>query len=455
MTIRNRLTWLFVGLVAVLLLAVMSVIYVLQLDYTQEEFQQRLLDRAEVTGYVFLEQDELRAEAFQNFQRHYLRRTLTNEVLQIYDARLTPRFLAEDIRVKVPDPVLAQILTEKLVYFTIGSRQAVGLFYHDNQGDYIIVAAAENIFGQARLEHLATILACIFVTSMVAIYVAGRVFAGKALAPIAAVNDQVDRITAQDLHLRVNEELSHEQDEITRLARTFNRMLERLEDGFETQRTFVSNASHELRTPLTASIGELQVLLNREREPAAYREALASVLGELQQLKQLLNNLLDLNQTSSANLTDDVRLDELPWEVREAVAPDQRHRVQITLDELPADPAPLEIRGNRQLLSRALTNLLDNALKYSAPDTPVTLHFSYNAGLVRLQVKDQGIGINEKALPQIFQPFYRADNARGVVGHGVGLPLARRIVELHGGQLRVQSRLGEGTTAEVLFSVVG
>ena len=452
MTIRNRLTWLFVGLVAVLLLAVMSVIYILQSEYTHQEFHQRLRDRAEVTGYVFLEQDELRAEAFRDFQRRYLR-TLAGEVLQIYDAKLTPRFIEQDERVQISDVILARILTEKLVYFDVGPRQAVGLFYHDNQGDYIIVAAAKNHSGQARLEHLATILACIFVISLVVIYVAGRVFAGKALAPIAAVNDHVDRITAQDLHRRVDANISHEQDEITRLARTFNRLLERLEESFEGQRTFVSNASHELRTPLTASIGELQVLLNRDRDPAAYREAVASVLTELQQLKQLLNNLLDLNQTSSAHLTDELRLDELLWEAREAVAPNQRRRVHITLDELPPDPTPLEIRGNRQLLSRALTNLLDNALKYSAPDASVVVRFTYAANQIRIQVKDQGIGISEKALPQIFQPFYRADNARGVVGHGVGLPLARRIIELHGGQLHIQSRLGEGTTAEVVFSV--
>ncbi|RYU82441.1 ATP-binding protein [Hymenobacter persicinus] len=450
MTIRNRLTWLFVGIVAVLLLAAMSVIYILQADYTHEEFHQRLRDRAEVTGYVFLEQDELRAEAFREFQRRYLR-TLTGEVLQIYDAQLHPRFIEQDKRIQISDEILTRILTEKEVYFDMANRQAVGIFYRDNQGEYIIVAAAENHSGRARLEHLATILACIFVGSLVMIYVAGRVFSGRALAPIAAVNDQVDRITARDLHLRVDERLSTEQDEITRLARTFNRMLERLEESFEGQRTFVSNASHELRTPLTATIGELQVLLNRDRDPAAYREALGSVLAELQQFKSLINNLLELTQaTDSAAGADEIRLDELVWEAREAVAPAQRPRVQITMAELPPSPERMEIRGNRQLLSRAFTNLLDNALKYSGTQ-PVAVRFAFEDGHVRVRITDQGIGIEEKDLGQIFQPFFRAANARGVVGHGVGLPLARRIIELHGGELRIQSEPGRGTVAEVCF----
>ncbi|QJX48163.1 HAMP domain-containing protein [Hymenobacter taeanensis] len=451
MTIRNRLTWLFLGLVAFILLAAMSVVYILQADYTHEEFHQRLRDRAEVTGYVFLEQDELRADAFRAFQHRYLR-TLTGEVLQIYDSQLRPRFIEEDRRIKIPARILARILTEKEVYFDLGPRQAVGLFYNDNQGQYIIVAAAENHSGAARLRYLATILFGIFVLSLVVIYVAGRVFAGRALAPIAAVNDQVDRITAQDLHLRVNEAISNEQDELTRLARTFNRMLERLEDGFETQRTFVSNASHELRTPLTATIGELQVLLTRDRDPAYYREGLASVLHELQQMKSLINNLLELTQASSGNATgDNIRLDELLWEAREAVEPAQRRRVQITLGELPEQSELLEVHGNRQLLTRAIINLFDNALKYSGPEQPVQVEFAYRAGHSYLRIQDRGIGIGEKELPQIFQPFFRADNARGIIGHGVGLPLARRIVELHGGSLHITSQLGQGTVAEVRF----
>ncbi|RSK29899.1 ATP-binding protein [Hymenobacter metallilatus] len=447
MTIRNRLTWLFVGVVAVILLAVMTTIYLLQADYTHEEFHQRLRDRAEVTGYVFLEQDELRAEAFREFQRRYLR-TLTGEVLQIYDDKLQPRFIEQDTRVAISDRMLTRIITEKEVYFTLGNRQAIGLFYTDNQGQFVIVAAAENHSGAARLEHLVLILASIFVASLVVIYVAGRVFAGKALAPIARVNDQVDRITTQDLHLRVSEGISHEQDEITRLARTFNRMLERLEEGFETQRTFVSNASHELRTPLTATIGELQVLLNREREPAAYREGVASVLHELQQLKLLINNLLDLTQTNTG-ARDEIRLDELLAEAREAVLPEQRRRVQLTFGQLPEDAEALEIQGNRQLLSRALTNLLDNALKYSSADQPVEVQLEYRAGRRYIRVQDHGIGISEKALPQVFQPFFRADNARQVVGHGVGLPLARKIIQLHGGEVHISSRPGQGTVVEV------
>jgi two-component system sensor histidine kinase MprB len=457
MTIRNRLTWLFVGVVAVLLLAVLTVVFLLQFNSSQREFKQRLRERAQVTSYIYLEKDEMRASAFRDFEKKYLQ-SLTNEILQVYDASGRVRFVAEDERVRLNDAVLARIVLNKEVYFRLGTRQAVGIFYHDNQGDYVIVAAAENVYGQRRLRSLATIMGVIFVVSLVVIYLVGRIFAGRALAPIAALNDQVDRITAQDLHRRVDEPLrTSERDDLRRLARTFNRLLGRLETSFEGQRTFVRNASHELRTPLTASIGELQVLLTRERTAEAYREGATSVLSELQQLKQLINNLLDLAQADEAvPLTEEIRLDELLWEVREAVAPAQRSRVQVDLgdlSELPDDPAVFEIKGHRALLARALGNLVDNALKYSAPEQRVTFSLRYSAdgGLV-VRVADAGQGIAEEDLAQVFQPFFRAASVRGVVGHGVGLPLAQRIVALHGGTLALRSELGRGTVAELTFN---
>ena len=457
MTIRNRLTWLFLGVVAVLLFTVLTIVYALQLTTSQREFRQRLRERAQVTGYIYLEKDEMRASAFRDFEKKYLQ-SLSNEILQVYDATGQVRFVAEDERVRLSDAVLARIVVNKESYFRLGPRQAVGIFYQDNQGDYIIVAAAENVYGQRRLQSLASIMGVIFVVSLGGIFFLGRGFAGRALAPIAALNDQVDRITAHDLHQRVDAGFlrTSERDDLTRLARTFNRLLERLEASFEGQRTFVRNASHELRTPLTASIGELQVLLARERSPEAYREGAASVLGELQQLKTLINNLLDLAQAEgSVALTEEVRLDELLWEVREGVAPAQRARVQVDLGdlaELPDDPAAFVVMGHRGLLARALGNLVDNALKYSAPDQRVLLSLrTQPGGGCVVRVADAGVGIAADDLDQVFQPFFRAAAVRGVVGHGVGLPLAQRIVALHGGTLALRSEPGHGTVAELTF----
>ena len=457
MTIRNRLTWLFLSVVAVLLLGVLAAVFVLQVSSSRSEFRQRLRERAQVTGYIYLEKDEMRASAFRDFEKKYLQ-ALSNEILQVYDAHGQVRFVAEDERVRLSDAVLARIVANKEYYFQLDQRQAIGIFYQDNQGDYIIVAAAENVYGHHRLRSLATVMGVIFVFSLLVIYGVGRIFAGRALAPIAALNDQVDRITAQDLHQRVDEGTlrTSERDDLTRLARTFNRLLGRLEATFEGQRTFVRNASHELRTPLTASIGELQVLLARARTAETYREGAASVLGELQQLKALINNMLDLAQADgNVPLTEEVRLDELLWEVREAVAPAQRARVRVDLGnlaELPADPAAFVVPGHRGLLTRALGNLVDNALKYSAVDQEVFLSLRGRPGGWLVRVADAGIGIAPADLAQVFQPFFRSAAVRGVGGHGVGLALAQRIAVLHGGTLTLRSEPGRGTVAELALA---
>ncbi|UOQ99229.1 HAMP domain-containing histidine kinase [Hymenobacter sp. 5317J-9] len=450
MTIRNRLIWLFVGLVAFILLAVLGSAFLLQRDYGQREFRQRLRDRAEVAAYIFLEKDELRSAAFQVFQKRF-QQTLTEEIIQIYDAQGEVRFVREDARLEVPPDVLARIVAGSEEYFTDGPREAVGFFYHDNQGSFVVVAGAENVYGHARLQSLATIMASVFVLSLLLIYGAGRVFADRALAPIAAINDQMDRISAHDLHLRVAEGLSgHKKDELSRLAHTFNRLLDRLEAGFESQRAFVRYASHELRTPLAASIGEAQLALTRDREPAAYRAALRDLLADLTQLNALLNHLLELAQADASLPEQDacIRVDELLAEACAAVEPAQRPRLQVHTGHLPTEPEQLELTGNRALLGRALSNLLENALKYSDPQ-PVLVSLEYEPGQVLLRIQDHGIGIAETDLPQVFQPFFRAANARLVAGHGVGLALARRIIERHGGRLDLSSRLGQGTTVLV------
>ena len=453
MTIRNRLTLLFVGLVAVILLGALSATLIIHADYTHEQFNDRLRDRADVTGYIFLERDEMRATAFRDFQKRFMQ-TLPNEILQVYDSKMEPTFIEEDERIKVSDELLARIVNEKEVFFMMGHRQAIGIFYRDNQGEFVIVAAAENASGKARTEYMTLSLVAVFVISLLLTFIAGRVFAGRALTPIADINDKVEGITARDLHLRLDEGQNEKPDEISRLARTFNRMLERLEDAFASQGTFVRNASHELRTPLTATIGELQVLMARERDAPAYREALGSVLAELQQFRVLVNNLLELAQNDSADLprSEEIRLDELVWEVRNGLPAEQRRRVQVQLGELPDDAEQLVVRGSRALLLRAVSNLVENALKYSPDEQAVELRLDFRAPrTLRLRVLDRGIGIAEKDFVRLFQPFFRGDNSRHVSGHGVGLPLALNIIGRHGGRLELRPRSGGGTVAEAVF----
>ena len=454
MTIRSRLTLQFMALTGILLAGVLSVVLTLFGQYLRSEFNARLRDRAEIAAYLFVRDEELTDRTEQKLRRRYLEK-LADEVLQIYDSELRARFIKKDRRVKLSERLLTRIVSEREVYFRLGERQAVGLFLNDDDGDFVVVAAARDRYGNNRLERLALMMAVAYVASLLVLYLLGRWFAARALRPISAMNDEVDQISAHDLHLRLGEGTGP--DELARLAHTFNRLLARLEDSFRAQRSFVSNASHELRTPLTATIGELQVLLNRARSVEDYQTALRSVLDELLGLKHLSNDLLELAQTLAgpeAEAAEDVRLDEV---LDDAVAVVRAARpaavLRLDLTALPPDPDALLVRGHARLLTRALANLLENACKYSF-DQPVEVRLSVDPtrrSALRLCIRDRGIGIAPADQALVFEPFYRAANARAQPGHGIGLALTDRIIRQHGGTLTLHSVEGEGTEVVVGF----
>jgi hypothetical protein len=132
-----------VGLVAVILLVVLGTAFLFQRDYSRRDFRQRLRERAVVAAYIYLEKDELRSSAFLAFQKQF-QRTLPEEIIQLYDATGEVRFVREDARLEVPPKVLARIQEGHEEYFEDGPREAVGIFYRDNQGQYVVVAGAEN-----------------------------------------------------------------------------------------------------------------------------------------------------------------------------------------------------------------------------------------------------------------------------------------------------------------------
>jgi signal transduction histidine kinase len=287
---------------------------------------------------------------------------------------------------------------------------------------------------------------------MVVVYFAGRFFAGRTLSPLRVMVKDVTAITASNLHRRLTE--GNGKDELAELATTFNGMLKRIEKAFETQRSFVSNASHELRTPLTAMIGEIDVLLSRERDNDAYRSALRELLGDAAQLKELINMLLSLAETDMAEskeFVEEVRIDELLWDLKEKSAlKGGACPVVIESDSLPADPEELVVRGNRRLLGSAFSNVLDNALKFSG-NREVRCSLSSAGGKVEIAVADSGMGMTEADVRNLFQPFFRAENARSYPGHGIGLALAEKIIRLHGGSIRADSTLHKGTRMTIVL----
>ncbi len=451
MTIRNRLTLQFTTLVGIILLLVLLSIYIVTQVIARNQFYDRLKERADIAAQIFLEQDELSKNSYELVQQKFFKK-LSGEIIQIFNADNNKQFIADNPKAFFSAELLNKVRNNKVVYYSEERNQVVGTYYEDNQGDFVIFVAAADTAGQARLRDLLVLMIISYIIALIIIYFSGRYFSRKALEPIPIVVQQVNRITASNLHLRVDE--GKNKDEIAELASTFNDMLNRLEASFEMQKTFVSNASHELRTPLTSIIGELEVFLSRARTNDEYKEALVSVLSDAQQMNELTSGLLSIAQidfNQSEIQMEDIRLDELIVETeKEVTSKFQESKIILKFTDLPEDSSLLIVEGNRQLLSIALTNLFQNAIKFSN-NQPVTCLFCYINERVEIRITDRGIGIAEDEIGKVFQPFYRSREARRFSGHGLGLALVEKILTLHKVRIALESKAGEGTTVVLSF----
>ena len=459
MSIRLRLAIQFGSILAVTLLLFTFSIYFATKQSRRELFTQSLFKRTLVVGHAYADGQDSAADSSQQASyRRYLRqlyRTLPDEEGRVYDAanRLVFREGQGPARA-VPAAWLAEVRRSGRAVLENESNhhETVGLLYHDARlGPLVVVASSVDEDSRQQLAQLRKLLATGLLAALLVMGIGNWIFAGQALRPLRRMVQEVDGITATDLSQRLTQ-AAGSNDEIGRLAQRFNRLLDRLESAFAGQRTFVRDASHELRTPLTALIGELEVaLLQAERPPTEYRRVLQCTLDSARQLNELSNGLLQI-----ARASDDpsqvpmlpVRLDELLLQAHEQLL--RRHptcRVDLDLDFGDADDVnPFGVRGNEALLLSAVLNVLDNACKFSAGrGGTVTATLARTGSRLALLVTDKGPGLSPADLQQVFVPFFRAASARVVPGHGIGLPLAARIMALHGGTVRVESELGVGT----------
>ena len=432
---------------SLLMLMTMLFIYLLFSNITKNDFFQALHERAEVAAQVYLEADEISSSALKKLKEKYLV-SLPHEVIRVYDSTDKQSFINETDQ-NWSDQVINEVRQKKYLAYQDGSKQIVGIDYDDNQGNFVILASATDVYGKQKKKNLLQIMAVMFGAQLLIQLIAGRVFAGNALGPIKKVNTQVQKISATDLHLRV--ETGNEKDEIGTLAANFNGLLESLEKAFDLQKMFVANVSHELRTPITNIIGEVEVAASKDRSAEEYKDILQSVLVEADRLNDMVRNFLLLANSEkdmAVQQTEFVRLDELLWEIKDMFSKEPGTLLEIRMDGLPNDHSLLNIRTNKTLLTLAITNIIQNGVKFSSGQVVVcNLHFTDHH--IVISITDNGIGIEPGTLPHIFEPFYRSASANTYKGHGIGLYIAKKIIELLGGEITVTSHAGMGSTFNI------
>ncbi|MGI4750352.1 MAG: ATP-binding protein [Janthinobacterium lividum] len=449
MKIKNRLSLYFALISSGMLLAVFITIYLSFVVFFRNDFYTHLTERATVTARLYLEADEISTDSLEKVRKTYLNE-LPGEVVRIYNSENNAAFI-EDKMQYWDNRTINQVRKNGFLEFAEGSRQEVGIYYQDNQGNFVILVSARDQEALHRLKQLREIMFFLFFLVGVSLFLIGRLFAQQALMPLGAVVKQMQKIRATNLHLRVDE--GKGKDEISKLAQSFNQLLEHLENAFEMQKTYIANASHELRTPVTSIIGEIEVALYHPRSETEYQLLLKSILQDSSRLKETISSLMELAQVDAdytlAEQTN-VRVDDLIWELQTYWNQQGKGWLEVVMLQLPEDETRLILSVNRQLLVIALNNIIGNAFKFSNQQT-VQLSLQVDACKLQICIQDQGIGIAETNQQAIFNPFFRGANAHAFSGSGIGLYIADKVVRLFGGNISFTSVTAQGTTFLIAF----
>lgn len=446
MKIRNKLTLLFTAIIAALLLVFAITVYLSYSKNREDEYYKELHKMA-ITKANLLLDAKIAPEVLQLIYKRTASDLYPEEVA-IYDTQFN--LLYHDAvkvdKVKETRAMIDEIIKNKEIKFNQADLQVVGFLYQHQGNDYVITAAAIDTFGLNNSKTLKYMLLAGFLATIILIFITGRFFAKQALKPVSDLVDKVEEINAKSLDSRVNE--GNGKDEIAELAITFNQMLDRLENSFDTQKQFVSSISHELRTPLAAMLAELELSLQKERNPVDYREAIGHAIEDAQKLARLCNSLLDFAKASyhpSEISFKTVRLDEVLMDSRSQVLhQNPTCKINLIFEKEIEDDDFISIKGNEYLLNVAFTNVMDNACKFSN-DKECIVAITYHADKTIIRFQDKGIGISSEEISRIFKPFYRGENKGYANGSGIGLSLCKKIVDLHGGDIWVSSVQNGGT----------
>lgn len=321
----------------------------------------------------------------------------------------------------------------------------------ERYGSLIMTAALPLAPLTGSLRSLLGILAGVSVAVWLVVAVSGWALCRRALAPLLAMAAGAERISAATAGARIA--VPETGDELALLGNSFNDLLARFQESFEKQRRFTADASHQLRTPLAVMLGQIDVVLRRDRDGEEYRRVIQILRRRVVELKHMTEMLLLLARAESDQQIIECDRVDVETVLEEIVARRteslESRRIVLSV----AAGSPFDVRVQQYLFSQVIENLLDNAERYSPAGSPVEITVARRGMRIELAVADHGPGIPADEVPHIFAPFFRGTAGRKSEspGSGLGLSVARRIVEAFGGTLELAS--GPGTGARFVISL--
>lgn len=456
MQIRYRITLTFTIIVTIILLLVCTAIYWFSNQERNSIFKNRLYRRAE--SLIELQQ-------LQTFDTSELRKinstapsSLFERSISIYD-NLGYEILADNgddaPPININKQFLLDLAPDNPFFFNIDKRDAVALRYRSGGKDYFVVVAAYDYERVEWLKKLLVVLAVCFFAGVSIVIITGYFFSLSIVVSIDEIIRKINHISSEEFSLRLN--IGKGKDELEKLAITINNLLDRLKYSFDTQRRFIDNASHEMQTPLTVIHSQLDVSLQKQRNPDEYRQVMMSVRDDVKKLALLVRSLLEIAKASGSVKGIElapVRIDELllrlPSEIKK-ITP--FYDVKLQFEEFPENEDSFLLYGNEHLLFSAVKNIVHNACKFSE-DRTARVNLGFEDSNIRIAITDHGPGIEQGELENIFQPFYRSDKYNKIIpGVGLGLALVHYIIALHNGRIEVVSEIGKGSTFTIILPI--
>ncbi|KAF2518167.1 HAMP domain-containing histidine kinase [Flavobacterium salilacus subsp. salilacus] len=451
MKIKTKIAITYVTLSVFSTLLLCIIVFYLFKQNNQYYFLKRLQDRAKIVASIHYQNDTIKAEYYRELKANGLEE-LIDEHEYVLKVNGNHNF-EYNTKLQLPPEFYSEVMKNGKGWLEEDNEHFYGQIFDENGQKYMVIISAYDRRGNTSSIYITRIMLIGTACFVILAYFLGRFFARRVINPVSQITDEVNRISASNLHNRLS--YNNNTDEIANLTRTFNDMLDRLETSFELQANFINNASHELKTPITTIIAETEIALLKERNPVEYIASLENINKQANRLGNLTESLLKLTQTGydgKKQVQDIVRIDELLLDVKcdlDRLYPN--NRVTIKLNDIPEDEHLLMLPCNRPLLELAIGNIISNGVKYS-DNEEVFVSLSANRTKIKITITDIGIGIPPEDIPYLYEPFFRGKKASQYIGYGLGLPLAMKIIRMHNGDLTIKSEPEKGTVVNITFN---
>lgn len=444
MKLKHRLSLYSLGIFSIIILIFSVLIYFSYYAQMKEKEYQSLESKSLLAAIFYLEQDELSLLEHANVKSQ-LQKTISRSNIAVFDSvghhkngDMQP---TDDIK----EAFLDQVRAQRNASFDSDAYFYNGIFYHDNEGDFVVVTREPKADFNAQMLSLFHILLIVFLLGIVFIFLFSQYLSYLAYQPIIRIIDQIKDRDSKNF----NEPLTLQETyaEVEDLVETYNHFVTRIAETFNVQKNFIDYVSHELRTPITALLGTLEVTESKTRSAQEYGAVMQQLKQYTTDLQETLDQMMLLSGAKTSFEFKTIRVDEIIWQLVENMV--LYHNAHIEVDIQVHDQSLLSTAGNDKLLELAIGNLLENAIKYS-DNQLVKILFTEENGRLQLSIIDQGIGIPTHDLLHIRQNFFRGNNTHNYQGKGVGLSIASVILTLHRVELQIQSS-GSGTSAILYF----